>query len=165
MIKCKKCYMLKIDEKSKCACNIKKFDESKLSKKTKEEKDPTPIKQVSEKKASERKERWSLIDFYSKLAKWHFDENWDWPCEYCWSIFNIIYDFVDNRVAFAHILAKWDPLYKHLATFKNNVAIVCSEDCHKEMDAEICRLWIKNELKQRIESWEKIIVSNLSSYL
>lgn len=165
MIRCSKCHMLKIDDKSKCACNVKKFDEAKLSKKTREEKAPTPIKQVSEKKAAEKKERWSLIEFYAKLAKWYFNENWDWKCEYCWNTFNIEHDFVDNRVAFAHILAKWDALYKHLATFKNNIAIVCGEKCHKWMDSEICKLWIKNILKTKIESWEKINVSNLSSYL
>lgn len=156
--------MFKIDEKSKCACNVKKFDEKKLSKQTRQKKPQKPIKQISEKKAQENKNRWSLIEFYQKVAKWHFDKYWDGICEYCWAKFNI-QDFVDNRVAFAHILAKWDPFYKHLATFKNNIAIVCSESCHKEMDAEICRLNIKNTLKSEIENWKKINVWNLASYI
>lgn len=160
MIKCKKCWMLKISEKQKCACNAKKFNEEKLIKKA----NPQPIAKVSEKKKAEVKERWSLIDFYSKLAKWHFNEHWDWKCQYCGWKFNIT-DFVDNRVCFAHILAKWDALYKHLATFKNNLAIVCGEACHKDMDSEICQLKLKNTLKLKIENWEKIDVWNLSSYL
>lgn len=160
-MQCKKCWMYKISENQKCACNAKKFNEEKLSKKA----NPQPIKQVSDKKAAEKKERWSLIEFYSKISKLYFNEYWEWACEYCWKQFNIKYDLIDNRVAFAHILAKWDPIFKHLATFKNNIAIVCSEKCHKWMDAEICRLWIKNELKTKIESWEKINVSNLSLYL
>ena len=28
MIRCSKCYKLKIDDKSKCACNVKKFDDA-----------------------------------------------------------------------------------------------------------------------------------------
>ena len=33
---CKKCGMLKMTYKDTCLCNVKKFDEKKLSKKTKE---------------------------------------------------------------------------------------------------------------------------------
>jgi len=162
---CKKCWMYKATDKSKCCCNATKFNADKLSKKTRKEKAPTPIKQVSDKKAAERKTRWSFLQHYAKLAKWHFDSHWDGTCMYCWSKFNIETDFVDNRVAFAHILAKWDPLYKHLAMFKNNIAIVCSETCHKDMDSEICVLWIKPDLKIKIEWGETIDVKNLSSYL
>lgn len=162
---CKKCWMYKVTEKCKCACNATKFNADKLVKKSDWLKRQEPIKKISDKKAAENKERWSLIQFYSQLAKWHFDENGDGVCEYCKGTFNIEHDFVDNRVAFAHILAKGDPLFKHLAVFKNNVAIVCSEKCHKAMDAEICRLWIKNVLKEQIEAWKKIKVSDLSSYI
>lgn len=162
--RCKGCWMFKISDKQQCACNAKKFDEAKLSKKTAEPKRQEPIKKVSDKKATEVKDRWSLIQFYAMLAKWHFDENGDGICEYCTSKFNIEHDFIDNRVAFAHILAKGDPLFRHLAVFKNNVAIVCSETCHKAMDAEIWRLWIKNTLKGLIEAWQKINVSNLAAY-
>lgn len=153
--------MLKMTENSKCACNIKTFN----SKKEEKKENPKPIKKISDKKAEEIKERGSFLKFYANLAKWHFNKYGDGVCEYCSKTFNIERDFIDNRVAFAHILAKWDPLYKHLCTFKNNIAIVCSEKCHKSMDAEICRLWIKNILKEKIERLEKIDVRNLSSYL
>ena len=49
--------MLKISDKQQCACNAKKFDEAKLSKKTAEPKRQEPIKKVSDKKAAEIKER------------------------------------------------------------------------------------------------------------
>jgi hypothetical protein len=62
-------------------------------------------------------------------------------------------------------LAKGDVLFKHLAMFKNNIAIVCSETCHNDMDQEICELKIKPILKIKIESGETIDVKNLSSYV
>ena len=162
---CKKCWMYKMTDKQACACNAKKFNADKLSKKTRKEKAPTPIKNISDKKAKEKRERGSFLQHYAKLAKWHFDQHWDGICMYCWNKFNIETDFVDNRVAFAHILAKWDPLYRHLAMFKNNISIVCSETCHTDQDQEICELWIKPILKIKIEAWETIDVKNLSSYL
>lgn len=163
--RCKSCGMYKMTPDQKCACNAKKFDEAKLSKKPEgSQQRQEPIKKVSDKKAAEVKERWSLIQFYALLAKDHFDENGDWPCEYCTSQFNIQHDLIDNRVAFAHILAKGDPLFKHLAMFKNNVAIVCGEKCHTGMDAEICRLGIKPTLQRYIEAWKKINVANLAAY-
>jgi len=158
MIRCTKCHMFKIDNKSKCACNVKKFDDKKLSGSKK------PIKQISDKKRAEIKKRWSLLDFYSRIAKKHFDDAGDWICEYCGSKFNIL-DFIDNRVCFAHILPKGDPLYRHLATFENNIAIVCGDTCHKDMDSEICRLWIRPELQKQIEDGKKICVSELENYI
>jgi len=36
--------------------------------------------------------------------------------------------------------------------FTNNIAIVCSEICHNDMDEEICKLILKPKLKKLIES-------------
>lgn len=47
---CKKCHMLKMTPNTPCLCNVKKFDDKKLSKHTKKEKAPTPVKQISEKR-------------------------------------------------------------------------------------------------------------------
>lgn len=165
MLRCKKCFIMKITDKSDCLCNIKKFDEKKLSKQTRVEKKPKAIKQVSEKKAKQIKERWSLDNFYQKLSKKHFDKDGNWVCEYCKAPFNIQYDVINQRTCFAHILDKWDPLYRHLAVFNNNVAIVCGEKCHKDMDAEICTLILKPTLQKLIEDWKKINVSDLNQYI
>lgn len=152
MITCKKCWMWKTDEKWKCACT------KKVKKKDKW------IKKISNKKKKEIKKRWSLIKFYQKISQNYFDENWNWKCEYCWKEFNI-WQVLDQRTCFAHILAKWDVKYKHLSVFPNNIAIVCWEKCHKDMDMEISILWIKKELQGKIENWEKIKVNNLEKYL
>ena len=55
--KCNKCNFLKSSDNSKCLCNVKTFDDKKLSKNTKEVKKIEPIAKISEKKKSEIKER------------------------------------------------------------------------------------------------------------
>jgi len=48
---------MKMTPNSKCACNVKKFDEAKLSKKTRVEKKQKPIAQKSEKRKALDKQR------------------------------------------------------------------------------------------------------------
>lgn len=165
MENCKKCWFLKMTPNSKCACNVKKFNEAKLSKKTRVEKKPKAIAKVSEKKKKSDKARWNVSLLFQKIAKKRLDKGGNWVCEYCSKPFNIKYDVINQTVCFAHILSKWNVDFKHLAMFENNIALVCSETCHKELDAEICVLWIKKELQSRIERLEKIDVWDLNQYI
>ena len=161
---CKKCWYYKISEKQKCCCNTKKFDEKKLSKKTREVKKPKPIAQKSEKrKALDEKRGWFDI-LFKKIAKKRLDEWWNWNCEYCWKRFNI-QELLNQTTCFAHILSRWDVEFVHLAMFENNIALTCWETCHKNLDSEIATLKIKKELKKRIESLEKIDVWDLQKYI
>jgi hypothetical protein len=49
--------------------------------------------------------------------------------------------------------------------FPNNIAVVCSNKCHNDMDEEICKLLLKPILKKHIENWKKIQVNDLVKYL
>jgi len=161
---CNKCWMMKMTPNSKCACNVKKFDEAKLSKKTRVEKKQKPIAQKSEKRKALDKQRWWFDIFFKKVLKTKVNDNWDWVCEYCQKSFNI-QQVLNQATCFAHILSKWNVSYVHLAMFINNIAYVCWEECHKSMDQEICELKIKPELQKRIEKLEKIDVWNLIKYI
>lgn len=162
---CKKCWMLKMTPDSKCLCTAKKFNADKLSKQTRKETKPKAIKPVSDKRKALNEKRWRFDLFFQKLVKKKVDKEWNGVCEYCKKPFNIQYDVINQLVCFAHILSKGDPFFVHLAMFVNNIAFVCSEKCHKDMDAEICVLWIKKELQREIESWKTIDVSDLQKYV
>lgn len=161
-MQCKKCWQWKMTPDQKCWCSKVKFDDwSRLVKKKK----PKPIPQVSEKRKAVNKARWRFDVFFQKVAKKKVNDKGDWVCEYCKTKFNLQYDVINQTVCFAHILSKWDPHFVHLAMFFNNIAFVCSEKCHKEMDSEICVLWLKPELKKRIEAWDQIDVWDLNQYI
>lgn len=93
MIQCNKCWMLKIDAKSKCLCTVKPFNEKKLSKKTKEVKKPTPIKQISEKKKTRLKENWSEWELFKKIYK-KLAKNLQNECTICSEVPDL-WDYID----------------------------------------------------------------------
>ena len=165
MINCSKCGMMKMTLKSKCWCTAKKFNADKLSKQTRKESKAKPIAKVSEKRKALNQSRWRFDTMFKLIAKRKCDSKWNAVCEYCKTPFNLQFDFINQTVAFAHILSRWDVSYVHLAMFMNNIAFVCSEKCHTDMDAEICVLWIKKELQKRIEQLEIIDVSDLQKYV
>lgn len=162
---CKKCWMYKMTDKQACLCNATKFNEDKLSKKTRKETKQKAIPQKSEKRKALDKARWWFDVLFKKVAKKRLDEWWNWNCEYCWKRFNIQFDVLNQSSCFAHILSRWDVEYKHLAMYENNIALTCWEVCHKNMDSEICVLIIKKELQKRIEKLEKINVWDLNIYV
>lgn len=131
MINCSKCGFLKIDSKSKCLCTVKPFNDKKLSKKTKEVKKPTQIKQISEKKKTRLKENWSEWELfkkiYRKLAKTLQNE-----CTIC----SESPDEDDIIPAcFPHILPKGKfPEYRY---FENNVWFVCWVEHHNKFDEAV----------------------------
>jgi len=157
---CKKCFMLKMTPNSKCACSNIKFDDgSRLVTKKK----PKAIPQKSEKKMVADKARWKVDIIFKKIASEKCNSKGDGVCEYCDAEFNIQFDCINQTVCFAHILS-WRE-FKPLYMLQNNIAFVCSEKCHKEMDAEICVLWIKPELQRLITNLKSIDVWNLVKYV
>lgn len=124
---CKKCFMLKLTPDSKCACNVKKFDESKLVKK-KEPKQAKPIKQVSEKKKERIKTNWSELNFFKTLFKKKVKakENFCVICKKQLTEEDV------TPASFAHILPKSKyPIYRY---FDNNINLVCNIEHHKKAD-------------------------------
>lgn len=157
MIKCNKCWMLKIWEKSKCACNAKPFNEKKLEVKK-------PIAQISEKKKERLQNNWTEIELFKKkfdllklkkqnicVVTWkeitYDEESWEW---------------LDVSM-FAHILPKWKfPQYRYCL---NNIALVNWIDEHHLLDEAVLRMkddiWLI-ELERLISSWIEI---NIKPYL
>lgn len=163
MINCKECWQMKINEQSKkCLCHAKKITGDKLSKKTRKTQQPYEIPKVSKKK-EQNKNKWKLSLVFKKIAKKKCDSKWNAVCEYCGENFNIQYDLINQTVCFAHILSRRE--YKPLELLMNNIAFVCSEKCHKDMDSEICVLKIKKDLEKCILRHKTIDVSNLQKYI
>lgn len=145
MIKCKKCFLLKIDDKSKCACNIKPFNEKKLFKER--------IAQVSEKKKERIKEEWSEIDFFKKLFKKLQKENKN-KCIICKKILT---EENVNPSCFAHILPKWR--FPEFRYFENNIWLVCWIEHHNKLDELVWEIKIKIwsfDFEQLIRDWKNI---------
>ena len=151
--------MMKLDLKSSCACNAKKFNADKLSKKTRKAKVPTVIKKVSEKKKERLKNNWTewqmFKNIYKKLCK-----EWLHECIIC----SEIVDEDDVIPAcFPHILPKWKfPEYRY---FNNNIWFVCWIDHHAKFDEAINNFkqdkWLI-ELEKIIKNWD---VPDLSDYI
>jgi len=157
MINCKKCGMLNIDEKSKCFCNIKKFDENKLI--TKKEK--KPINKVSDKKKTRIKEKWSELQHFIKvyIKKMHKNKN---ICQICQ--IEVKKDEVTPS-SFPHILPKGKyPEYRY---FENNIGLVCWIDHHNKFDEAINNLkqdiWLV-KLEHIIKDWNEIDIENYIDY-
>lgn len=153
MIKCPKCWLLKMTDKSKCLCNAKPFNEKKFEK----QKEKKPIAQVSEKKQERIKDNWSELQFfkakYKKLVK--NNEN---ICDIC----KIKVDEEDvTPSCFPHILPKWKyPEYRY---FDNNIWFVCWIDCHHRFDEAINNYkeinWLF-ELEKQIKNWKYIDIKD-----
>lgn len=152
---CKKCGMLKFTDNSKCACNVKKFDATKLSKNTRTEKKPTelkrsPVKQVSEKRKERIANGGSEINLFKNIYKKKFKakKNFCIICREELTEENI------SPASFPHILPKGT--YPELRLLESNLQyLVCGIDHHDKFD-EIIR-----EVKKDIglEELKKIILS------
>lgn len=147
---CPKCNMYKISKTYKCMCSAKKFNDKKLSKKTKTEKKQKPIKQISEKKKKRIKNNWTewqlFKNIYKKLCK-----KWLHECIIC----SEIVDEDDVIPAcFPHILPKWK--YPEHRYFENNIWFVCWIDHHAKFDEAINNFkqvkWLM-ELENIIKNW------------
>lgn len=152
MYKCKKCWMLKIDEKSKCACNAKPFNEKKLFK-------DKPIAQISEKKQKRIKENWSEMQLFKKVFI-KYKKQWKNKCQVCQKILN---EDDLNPSCFPHILPKWK--YPEFRYFENNIWLVCGINCHSNFDKIINKM--KNKIwsfdfEQIIRNWNYI---NIEKYI
>ncbi len=66
-------------------------------------------------------------------------------CNICWKEI-----FQPTSFVFAHILNKW--MYSTYKFNKNNIALVCSMDCHEEVDKR--RVWKDVEIKLLLDIWE-----------
>lgn len=142
--------MLKIDSKSKCLCTVKTFNEKKLSKKTKQDKKPTPIKQISEKKKERIKENWSEWELFKKIYR-KLAKSWQNECIIC----SEVPDEDDIIPAcFPHILPKGKfPEYRY---FENNVWFVCWVEHHNKFDEAINNFKEDKgliELERIIKNW------------
>jgi len=104
----------------------------------------TPIKKVSNKKKQRLKETWWEKATFEKVW-WTRKRN----CCICWK-----YILEPKPFCFAHILAK--SKYPYLRNFTNNIALVCSINCHQEIDKRFTKI-NKAELEQKILNWENII--------
>lgn len=122
--------MLKMTPDTRCACNVKKFDDSKLVKK-KEPKAATPIKQVSDKKLDRIKTNGSELNFFKTLfkKKEKAKQNFCMICKKQLTEENV------SPASFAHILPKSKyPAYRY---FDNNINLVCSIGHHKKADEAV----------------------------
>jgi hypothetical protein len=158
--------MFKITPSSTCACNAKKFDEAKLSKKTKTEKKPKAIKQVSDKKKEAIKNGKSEGPFFKQIFKKKVKckENF---CIICRQELIAGTEDVEGNVTpacFPHILPKGT--YPELRLLEGNLQfLVCGIEHHDKFDQII------NELKADIglEALKKMIIDgkkiDLSKYL
>jgi len=162
---CKKCGMLKMTPDTKCACNVKKFDASKLSKHTKKEKKPTELKRTAVKKVSDkRKERLATggkeITLFKNIYKKKFKakENFCIICRQELTEENI------QPASFPHILPKGK--YPEFRLLESNLQyLVCGIEHHDKYD-EIIREVKKDmglvELEKLIINGKKL---DLSKYL
>lgn len=66
-------------------------------------------------------------------------------CDICWS-----YIYEPKTYTFAHILNKG--MYSTYKFDKNNISIVCSIDCHEEVDRR--RVWLDSEIRLLLSLWE-----------
>ena len=157
MLNCKGCWMLKIDIKSKCACNVKKFDDKKLSKKTKEEKAPKPVKKVSEKRKERLKTNWTEGDLFKNIYR-KLCKKWMHECIIC----SELVDEDDVLPAcFPHILPKGKfPAYRY---FENNVWFVCWIEHHDKFDLAVNNFKQDKgllELENIIKNWDTPDLTN-----
>lgn len=160
---CKKCGMLKLTENSRCACNVKKFDESKLVRKKdggQQNKTPKPIPKISEKKKERITTGGSEINLFKNIFKKKVkdQENFCIICREKLTEENI------NPSCFPHILPKGK--YPEFRLLESNLQyLVCGIEHHDKYDGII------NEVKKDIglAELEKIIANgkklDLSKYL
>ena len=119
----------------------------------KKEKKNKPLKKISDKRR-ERLGKYSEKDLFREIlinkSKW-----WTLTCEVCWEIFTIE-SRISQPTTFAHIIPK--SYNSKLRLFKNNIAIVCWEHCHKTVDKYVA--WNKLEIEQKILNWETININD-----
>lgn len=164
---CNKCGMLKMTPDTRCFCNAKVFDSSKLSKNTRKEKPPaelkrSPVKQVSEKKKDRIANGGSEIVLFKNIFKKKIktNENFCVICKEELTEENV------NPACFPHILPKGK--YPELRLLESNLQyLVCGIDHHNEYD-EIIREVKKDiglvELQKIIVSWKKLDISKYLPY-
>ena len=158
--RCNKCGFYKMTKDQKCSCNVKKFDSSKLSKKTRKETVPKPINKISEKKKERIKTNGSEVDLFKKIFKKKFKEKENF-CIICKE------EITEENVqpaSFPHILPKGK--YPELRYMESNLQyLVCGINHHDEYDSIINKLkkdlWLE-EGKKIITSWGKL---DLNKYL
>lgn len=163
---CKKCGMIKMTPDTRCLCNVKKYDASKLSKKTRKEKAPTKIKKVSEKRKQRLATGKGEAPFFKNIFKKKFKlkENF---CIICKEELIAGTEDEEGNVgaySFPHILPKGT--YPELRLLESNLQyLVCSIEHHDKFDSII------NELKADIglEELKKQIIDgktlDLKKYL
>lgn len=70
-------------------------------------------------------------------------------------------NFPRNPHCFAHICNKWT--YPELRLFENNIFLVCSIDCHNEIDRLVGKA--KPILARHISSWKTIDINKIQDYV
>ncbi len=161
---CKKCWMYKAFEKQTCACNPKKFNADKLSKKTRKEVAPKPIARVWEKRKKRIAQWWSEFAFFKKLfttrkKSW---ENFCWVCKSRITEQSIDETFNAWVSCFPHILSKKN--YPDFRLLKNNIWLVCNSWCHDRFDEAVNNYKEENWLEMLetvIKNWESPELKNL----
>ena len=110
----------------------------------------TEIIAISKKRTQRIKKTWGEKNTFKQVF-----ENSDKRCIICQI------DIIEPKSwCFAHILSKKD--YPHLRNFTNNIALVCSIECHWEVDSRIS--WKnKKEIEKEILNWKKIIFSVIAT--
>lgn len=78
----------------------------------------------------------------------------DRTCCICWQ-----HTDMKKACCYAHILSK--KMYAKLKCVANNIAIVCSEQCHNTVDK--LAKWYAYEIHQQIKQWME--ASNIINYL
>jgi len=144
--------MYKIKKCKNCKNEFKAFDtirnlcEVCLVQKTNQQplKVQKSIKKVSSKKIERLKNTWGEMKAFEQVYKERKN------CIICNKYVN-----EPKTWCFAHILNKKD--YPHLRKFTNNIAFVCSIDCHHVVDSRI--VWSnKKTIEQQILNWKIIII-------
>ena len=124
---CKECYYREVKPKQN-----RKYYELKR----------TPVNKIWKRTKERIKKDWTETQMFEKIY------NKRKHCELCWT-----YVMYPAPWCFAHILAKG--MYPHLRYFENNIAFVCWEKCHRDMDSIIA--WNnKIEIEAKIVSWKTI---------
>ena len=114
----------------------------------------SPLKKIWKK----RRNRKSESEVFKEISKrWHICEVCWWPLRWLyWDPTREYYAYM-----FAHLLSKW--LYPEYRVNLNNIFLVCSIECHTELD--LLTAWKKIRIRDKLDKWIKINIEDIKNYL
>lgn len=104
----------------------------------------TPINKIGKRTKARISQNGTELDLFARIWK-----NRPHICQVCNKTI-----LEPKNYCFPHILAKgMYPAYRY---FENNIALVCSIDCHNEFDSLILKKYTKREMEEIIKDWKCI---------